>query len=109
MKQLIVLAMASISIAQPALSLNKKDILNLVGASIVITRAAKLCPQYEFSTADVFGPTIDKAKEAVGEKAVNKEIDNMNAAIKDLLVYGLKDKFCDLAKNRDAEMESILK
>jgi hypothetical protein len=111
MKRSIFLAMAIISIAaQPALSLSKSDreaILALVGRATIITRADKLCPQYEFNV-DMYSPTIKRAKELIGEKAVNRKIDTANTAIQMALAYGLKQTFCDMAKNSDAEMESAL-
>jgi len=112
MKRLIFLAMAFISIAQPALSMskpNKAEILELVGVATIITRAAKLCPQYEFSTVEVFNPTINMAKELVGAKAVDNKIDSINTLIRTALANGLKSTFCDIAKNSDAEMESSSK
>jgi len=109
MKRSVFIVMALISMAQPAFSITKSDreaILDLVGSVTVIRRAAKLCPQYEFSTVEVFN--LEKAKEVLGEKAYNNKIDSINTAIRTALTYGLKSTFCDMAKNSDAELESAL-
>lgn len=87
---------------------DKKDILALVARATIITRASRLCPQYNYGT-EKFSNTIARARELVGDKAVDKQISETNEIIVAFIASDNKNMFCEAALNSDAELEDALK
>ncbi len=85
-------------------TLDKQLIIYIVKKATTITRASKLCPQYEFNIA-MFDKTIPAARKLIGDKDVDAAIDDTNDGIGKLIAMGRKDVICDAAKNLDAQFE----